>query len=125
MTEAERQKQEALKLTGALGLASIGIPLGSLLPFSNYLNDRSKIKKQEAMRMFPQADPNMFSVSKGGSYAIPTNQREASSLIFNKHIYRETPLDIKNIYKGTQSFPEYLSSQPGSPSPELGPVIGR
>lgn len=120
MTEAERQKQEALKLTGALGLASIGIPLGSLLPFSNYLNDTSKIKKQEAMRMFPQADPNMFSVSKGGSYAIPTNQREASSLIFNKHIYRETPLDIRNIYKGTQSFPEYLSNQPGSPRPELG-----
>lgn len=120
MTEAERQKQEALKLTGALGLASIGIPLGSLLPFSNYLNDTSKIKKQEAMRMFPQADPNMFSVSKGGSYAIPINQREASSLIFNKHIYRETPLDIRNIYKGTQSFPEYLSGQPRSPSPELG-----
>jgi len=120
MTEAERQKQEALKLTGALGLAGIGIPLGSLLPFSNYLNDTSKIKKQEAMRMFPQADPNMFSVTKGGSYAIPLNQREASSLIFNKHIDRQGPLDIRNIYKGTQSFPEYLSGQPGAPSPELG-----
>jgi hypothetical protein len=120
MTEAERQKQEALKLTGALGLAGIGIPLGSLLPFSNYLNDTSKIKKQEAMRMFPQADPNMFSVTKGGSYAIPLNQREASSLIFNKHIDRQGPLDIKNIYKSTQFFPEYLSGQPGAPSPELG-----
>jgi hypothetical protein len=120
MTEAERQKQEALKLTGALGVAGIGIPLGSLLPFSDYLNDTSKIKKQEAMRMFPQADPSMFSVAKGGSYAIPLNQREASSLIFNKHIYRQGPLDIKNIYKGTQFFPEYLSSQPGAPSPELG-----
>lgn len=120
MTEAERQKQEALKLTGALGLAGIGIPLGSLLPFSNYLNDTSKIKKQEAMRMFPQADPNMFSVTKGGSYAIPLNQREASSLIFNKHIDRQGPLDIRNIYEGTQFFPEYLSGQPGAPSPELG-----
>ena len=116
MTEAERQKQEALKLTGALGLASIGIPLGSLLPFSNYLNDTSKIKKQEAMRMFPQADPSMF----GKSYSIPLNQREASKLVFNKPISSQSPLNINNIYKSTQFFPEYLSDQPGAPSPELG-----
>ena len=116
MTEAERQKQEALKLTGALGVAGIGIPLGSLLPFSDYLNDTSKIKKQEAMRMFPQADPNMF----GKSYSIPLNQREASKLVFNKPISSQSPLNINNIYKSTQSFPEYLSSRPGAPSPELG-----
>lgn len=116
MTEAERQKQEALKLTGALGVAGIGIPLGSLLPFSDYLNDTSKIKKQEAMRMFPQADPSMF----GKSYSIPLNQREASKLVFNKPISSQSPLNINNIYKSTQFFPEYLSSQPGAPSPELG-----
>lgn len=116
MTEAERQKQEALKLTGALGIAGIGIPLGSLLPFSDYLNDTSKIKKQEAMRMFPQADPNIF----GKSYLIPLNQREASKLVFNKPISNQSPLNINNIYKSTQSFPEYLSSRPGAPSPELG-----
>ena len=120
MTEAERQRQKALKLVGALGVAGVAIPAGTIAPFSNYLNDTSKIKKQEAMRMFPQADPNMFSVTKGESYAIPLNQREASSLIFNKHIDRQGPLDIKNIYKGTQFFPEYLSGQPGAPSPELG-----
>ena len=116
MTEAERQKQEALKLTGALGVAGIGIPLGSLLPFSDYLNDTSKIKRQEAMRMFPQADPIMF----GKSYSIPLNQREASKLVFNKPISSQSPLNINNIYKSTQFFPEYLSGRPGAPSPELG-----
>ena len=120
MTEAERKKQEALKLTGSLGAAGLTIPGATLLPFANYLNDTSKIKKQEAMRMFPQADPNMFSATKGGSYSIPLNQREASSLIFGKHIDTQSPLNINNIYKSTQFFPEYLSGQPGAPSPELG-----
>ena len=120
MTEAERKKQEALKLTGSLGAAALTIPGATLLPFANYLNDTSKIKKQEAMRMFPQADPNMFSATKGGSYSIPLNQREASSLIFGKHIDTQSPLNINNIYKSTQFFPEYLSGQPGAPSPELG-----
>ena len=120
MTETERQKQEALKLVGSLGVAGVAIPAGTILPFANYLNDTSKIKKQEAMRMFPQADPNMFSVTKGGSYSIPLNQREASSLVFNKPISNQSPLNINNIYKGTQSFPEYLNNQPGAPSPELG-----
>ena len=120
MTEAERKKQEALKLTGSLGAAGLAIPGATMLPFANYLNDTSKIKKQEAMRMFPQADPNMFSATKGGSYSIPLNQREASSLIFGKHIDAQSPLNINNIYKSTQFFPEYLSAQPGAPSPELG-----
>jgi hypothetical protein len=120
MTEAERKKQEALKLTGSLGAAGLAIPGATMLPFANYLNDTSKIKKQEAMRMFPQADPNMFSVTKRGSYSIPLNQREASSLIFGKHIDTQSPLNINNIYKSTQFFPEYLSAQPGAPSPELG-----
>ena len=120
MTEAERKKQEALKLTGSLGAAGLTMPMATMLPFANYLNDTSKIKKQEAMRMFPQADPNMFSATKGGSYSIPLNQREASSLIFGKHINTQSPLNINNIYKSTQFFPEYLSGQPGAPSPELG-----
>jgi hypothetical protein len=120
MTEAERKKQEALKLTGSLGAAGLAIPGATMLPFANYLSDTSKIKKQEAMRMFPQADPNMFSATKGGSYSIPLNQREASSLIFGKHIDTQSPLNINNIYKSTQFFPEYLSGQPGAPSPELG-----
>ena len=120
MTEAERKKQEALKLTGSLGAVGLTMPMATMLPFANYLNDTSKIKKQEAMRMFPQADPNMFSATKRGSYSIPLNQREASSLIFGKHIDTQSPLNINNIYKSTQFFPEYLSGQPGAPSPELG-----
>ena len=116
MTEAEREKQEALKLVRALTLVGPAVTAGTALPFANYLNDTSKIKKQEAMRMFPQADPNMF----GESYSIPLNQREASKLIFGKFIGNQSPLNVNNIYKGTQSFPEYLNSQPGAPSPELG-----
>ena len=116
MTEAEREKQEALKLSRALTLAGPAVTAGTILPFANYLNNTSKIKKQEAMRMFPQADPNMF----GESYSIPLNQGEASKLVFGKSIGNQSPLNVNNIYKGTQSFPEYLSGQPGAPSPELG-----
>jgi len=116
MTEAERQKQEALKLVSALTFVGPAVTAGTILPFANYLNDTSKIKKQEAMRMFPQADPNMF----GNSYSIPLSQREASKLIFGKSIGTQSPLNINNIYKGTQSFPEYLNSKPGAPSTELG-----
>ena len=128
MTEAERKKQEALKLVGSLGTAAVTIPAATILPFANYLNDTSKIKKQEAMRMFPQADPNMFSniifpgtsITAKGSNVIPLNQREANAVIFNKYINTQSPLNINNIYKGAQFFPEYLSGQPGAPSPELG-----
>ena len=116
MTETERKKQEALKLSKVLTLAAPAVPAGVILPFANYLNDTSKIKKQEAMRMFPQADPNIF----GKSYSIPLNQGEASRLVFGKFIGNQSPLNVNNIYKGTQSFPEYLNSQPGAPSPELG-----
>ena len=116
MTEAEREKQEALKLFSALTLVGPAVTAGTILPFANYLNDTSKIKKQEAMRMFPQADPNIF----GNSYSIPLSQREASKLVFGKYIGTQSPLNINNIYKGTQSFPEYLNSKPGAPSPELG-----
>jgi hypothetical protein len=130
MTEAERKKQEALKLTGSLGAAGLAIPVATMLPFANYLNDTSKIKKQEAMRMFPQADPNMFSVAKqnivpfsnylSDSHVIPLNQKEASSLVFEKYVDTRSPLNINNIYKGMQSFPAYLSAQPGASSSELG-----
>ena len=95
MTEAEREKQEALKLVRALTLVGPAVTAGTTLPFANYLNDTSKIKKQEAMRMFPQADPNMF----GESYSIPLNQREASKLIFGKFIgLNKVSIKIKNVY---------------------------
>jgi hypothetical protein len=121
MTEAERQRQEALKAAGALGAVSFSVPFGVGLPFVNFLGDTSKIKKQEAMRMFPQADTNMFSVTKySDSPSIPLSQQEASSLVFKKHISPSSPLSISNIYRGEQFLPTYLTGRPGAPSPELG-----
>jgi hypothetical protein len=121
MTEAERQRQEALKAAGAFGAATFSVPLGVGLPLINFLGDTSKIKKQEAMRMFPQADPNMFSVTKySDSPSIPLSQREASSLVFKKNISPSSPLSISNIYRGEQFLPTYLTGRPGAPSPELG-----
>jgi hypothetical protein len=121
MTEAERQRQEALKAAGAFGAATFSVPFGVGLPLVNFLGDTSKIKKQEAMRMFPQADPNIFSVTKySDSPSIPLSQREASSLVFKKNISPSSPLSISNIYRGEQFLPTYLTGRPGAPSPELG-----
>lgn len=126
MTEAERQEiirnqQEALKAAGAFGAATLSVPFGVGLPLVNFLGDTSKIKKQEAMRMFPQADPNIFSVTKySDSPSIPLSQREASSLVFKKNISPSSPLSISNIYRGEQFLPTYLTGRPGAPSPELG-----
>jgi hypothetical protein len=115
-----QEQQDALKLTGSLAAFTAAVPVSTILPYGNLIEDTTKIKQKEAQRMFPQADPNMFSATKGGSYSIPLNQREASKLIFGKHIDTRSPLNINNIYKGTQFLPEYLSSRPGAPSPELG-----
>lgn len=126
MTEKERQKQEALRLAGALGVAGVVIPAGTIAPFANYLNDTSKIKKQEAMRMFPQADPSLF---KEGNRAtvIPLNQSSAVSRVFTEQNPQTSelkgivsPFYGGNLYRGNKFYPEYLSSQPGTPSPELG-----
>jgi hypothetical protein len=117
-----KEQQQALQTLGVLSGFTAAVPFSTTLPFYNSLDDTNKlkIKKQEAMRMFPQADPNMFSATTGRSYSIPLNQKEASSLIFGKNINRQSPLNINNIYRSTQFFPEYLSGQPGAPSPELG-----
>lgn len=117
-----KEQQQALQTLGVLSGFTAAVPFSTTLPFYNSLDDTNKlkIKKQEAMRMFPQADPNMFSATKGGSYSIPLNQKEASSLIFGKNINTQSLLNINNIYRSTQFFPEYLSGQPGAPSPELG-----
>ncbi len=123
MTEAElkQQREEALKLFGSLGAAAIAIPNGSFLPFQNLIQDTTKIKQKEAQRMFPGADPNMFDYSRGGILAgkslvptIPLSQSIGLSRVFNKQI------NDNDLYRNKKFYQEYLSSQPGEPSFELG-----
>jgi hypothetical protein len=120
-----QEQKEALQTLGSLGASAVAVPLGTMLPFQNYLKDESKlkIKQQEAMRMFPQADPNMFDVTRTGNQALPTiplHQGVASSRVFNQNISNRSLLNPENLYRGQKSFPVYLSSQPSAPSPELG-----
>ena len=125
----EEQKQ-ALQTLGSLGAFTAAVPFGTILPFQNLLNEKDKlnIKQQEAMRMFPQADPNMFDVSRTGNQSlpiVPLHQGVASSRVFDKDVRKGdsttgSPLYPDNLYKGQKSFPSYLSGQPEAPSPELG-----
>jgi hypothetical protein len=119
--QVEQQREDALKLMGGMGAAAATIPFGTTLPFQNLLQDTTAIKQQEAQRMFPGADPNLFDKSRGGVLAnralvptIPLSQSIASSRVFDKTIRTD------DLYKTTKSFPEYLLSRPGTPSPELG-----
>jgi hypothetical protein len=123
------EQKQALQTVGALGAFTVAAPVGAILPFQSLLSDQDKlkIKKQEAIRMFPQADPNMFDYTRGGVLAgkflvptIPLDQDIASSRVFNQNISNSSLLNPKNLYRGEKSFPTYLSSQPGAPSPELG-----
>ena len=115
--EEERRKEEGLKAIGTLGTAALTIPAATGLTFQNYLNDTNNIKRQEAIRMFPQADPTIF--SKEGNL-IPSDQNEATSRVFNKQVFRRDPLDLNKTYKNTQSFADFLINQPSTPSSELG-----
>jgi hypothetical protein len=124
-----QEQIQALQTVGALGAFTAAVPAGTFFPFQNYLNDENKlkIKKQEAMRMFPQADPNMFDYTRGGVLAgkglvptIPLEQNIATSRVFNKDISNSSLLKPENLYRGEKSFPTYLSLQPSAPSPELG-----
>lgn len=120
-----QEQKEALQTVGALGAFTAAVPIGTVFPFQNYLSDENKlkIKRQEAMRMFPQADPNMFDVTRTGNQALPTiplHQGVASSRVFNQNISNRSLLNPENLYRGKQSFPTYLNSQPGVPSSELG-----
>lgn len=123
MTENEReqQKQEVLKLLGSAGAAAVAMPPSTILPFQNLIQDTTKIKQKEAQRMFPGADPSIFSSRGRGTSTIPSTQNQANRIIFNQsYINSQSPFTESNIYKGIQSFPEYLSAQPKAPSPELG-----
>lgn len=119
--ELEQQKQEALKTVGSLGAFAAIVPAGTILPFQNLLQDTTKIKQKEAQRMFPGADPNMFGYRRGGILAgkflvptIPLSQSIGLSRVFNKQINDD------DLYRNKKFYPEYLSSQPGNPSQELG-----
>jgi hypothetical protein len=125
-----QEQKQALQTVGALGAFTVAAPVGTILPFQSLLGDQAKlkIKKQEAMRMFPQADPNMFDIARTGNQSlpvIPLAQNIASSRVFNKNVNRGdlttgSPLYPDNLYKGQNNFPIYLNAQPGAPSPELG-----
>ena len=115
--EEERRKEEGLKAIGTLGTAALTIPAATVLTFQNYLNDTNNIKRQEAIRMFPQADPTIFSKERN---LIPSDQNEATSRVFNKQVFRGDPLDLNKTYKNTQSFADFLINQPSTPSSELG-----
>ena len=133
MTPAEKQqqKEQALKTLGALGTAGIAVPLGTSLPFIRGKdfysgNLESKIKQQEALRMFPGADPNLFNTfdpEKSGFYSglnvVPTSQEYALKRVFNNVStpFNEFALDPSVPQFKTLSFP---TSRPGAPSPELG-----
>lgn len=122
----EKLTEEQLKAIQTMGasLSTLGIPLATTLPFQDLLqsNEISKIKQQEAMRMFPQADPNLFDYTRGGSIneTIPLTERKASTRVFGKDIKAISPLSARQIYRSQSSLPEYLSGRPGAPSPELG-----
>jgi hypothetical protein len=127
----EKLTEEQLRAIQAMGasFSTLGIPLATILPFQNLLenNQLSKIKQQEAMRMFPQADPNLFDYKRGGTLpnknaneTIPLTERTASSRVFDKEIGRKNTLNPNAIYRGQSSLPEYLTGVPGAPSPELG-----
>lgn len=130
----EKLTEEQLKAIQTMGasLSTLGIAPATTLPFQDLLqsNAISKIKQQEAMRMFPQADPNLFDYTRGGTLpykqpmlaneVIPLTEKTASSRVFDKEIKRNSPLSARQIYRSQSSFPEYLSGRPGTPSPELG-----
>jgi hypothetical protein len=113
--EQQRQGQEALKLTGAMGFAAGAIPFGTILPFQNYLNDESKrkIEINTAKEIFPKADPSIFDRALSFEKVIPENQRVLNQRVFNKQIGND-------ILNSKLFYPEFLPGPPGEPSSELG-----
>lgn len=122
--EEELKREEALKLTGAAA-ATLAIPAATILPFQDYLNDTSKIKEQEAMRMFPQADPSILkSVGASGrqvSNLIPESQKVSQARLYNVERFSHAPNLVRDdIYKRDKFYPGFLDARPGLPSAELG-----
>jgi len=120
--EEELEKEKALKLAGA-ATATLAIPAATMLPFQDYLNDTYKIKEQEAMRMFPQADPSILKGDAGKRVVnlIPENQRVAQARLYNVARFNNNPnLVTDDIYKRDKVYPGFLDTRPGLPSAELG-----
>jgi len=120
--EEELEKEKALKLAGA-ATATLAIPAATMLPFQDYLNDTYKIKEQEAMRMFPQADPSILKGDAGKRVVnlIPENQRVAQARLYNVARFNNNPnLVTDDIYKINKVYPGFLDARPGLPSTELG-----
>jgi len=124
----EKLTEEQLRAIQAMGasLSTLGIGPATMLPFQDLLqsNAISKIKQQEAMRMFPQADSNLFDYTRGGTLpykqpmlaneVIPLTEKTASSRVFDKEIKTNSPLSAREIYRSRSSLPEYLSGRPGA-----------
>lgn len=112
--DADRQK--ALETMGSLAAFTAAVPVGTILPFQNLLNDKTKrnIEIKEAQALFPQADPSLFEKALSFESVIPQTQRIAAGRIFG------------NVNTGqyiTEPRQEYLTflKQPAGPvNPELG-----
>lgn len=117
--EIDKFNQETLeKIPTVFGLSVLPVAGLGLLPTN--LNEL-KIKQKEAQRMFPGADPNMFNYERGGVLAgkslvptIPLSQSIGLSRVFDKQV------NNNNLYRNKTFYPEYLPSQPNTPSQELG-----
>ena len=123
--EEERRKEESLKAIGTLGTAALTIPAATILTFQDYLNDTSKIKEQEAMRMFPQVDPSILKrVAASGrqvSNLIPESQKVSQARLYNVERFSHAPNLVRDdIYKRDKFYPGFLDARPGLPSAELG-----
>lgn len=124
--EEERTKEKALKTIGTLGTAALTIPAATILTFEDYLNNTNKIKEQEAMRMFPQADPSILKGvankrNKRVVNLISENQKVAQSRLYNIERFNNAPNLVRDdIYKRDKFYPGFLDTRPGLPSAELG-----
>lgn len=117
-----QEQKDALRLAGSLAAFSAVVPASTLFPYINSIVSNTKIKQQEAQRMFPGADPDLFDYEREGSVrhgrrylqTIPLSQSIGTSRVFNKDIRAD------NLYTTEQFYPTYLTSQPNAPRPELG-----
>jgi hypothetical protein len=120
--EEDLEREDILKAAGSL-MSTLAIPAATILPFQDYLNDTNKIKEQEAMRMFPQADPSIFKGAAGRRVVnlIPESQKVAQARLYNIERFNNAPNLVRDdIYKLNKIYPGFLPEQPDAPSAELG-----
>ena len=120
--EEDLEREKILKAAGSL-MSTLAIPAATILPFQDYLNDTNKIKEQEAMRMFPQADPSILKGVAGKRVVnlIPESQKVAQARLYNIERFNNAPNLVRDdIYKLNKIYPGFLPEQPDAPSAELG-----